>query len=82
MRLTSIPSSTPTSGDVPPIRVEFFETPYPYGAQGSKGLGEFPLNGPGPAVASAVAAALGVEPTAIPLTPERLMRLAHEARVA
>ena len=68
----------PTSDDVPPIRVDFVETPFPYGAQGSKGLGEFPINGPAPAIAGAVAAALGVEPTAIPLTPERLMRLARE----
>jgi CO/xanthine dehydrogenase Mo-binding subunit len=66
----------PTSGDVPPIRVAFVENPYPYGAGGAKGLGELPLNGPAPAIASAVAAALGVEPTAIPLTPERIMALA------
>ncbi|MDX1577963.1 MAG: molybdopterin cofactor-binding domain-containing protein, partial [Gemmatimonadota bacterium] len=66
----------PTSGDVPPIRVDFLEVPYPHGAQGSKGLGEFPLNGPPPALASAVAAALDVQPTAIPMTPERLMELA------
>jgi len=72
----------PTSEDVPPIRVEFLETPYPYGAQGAKGLGELPLNGPAPAVTSAVAAALGVQPRAIPLTPERLMRLVEEGRVA
>ncbi len=65
----------PTSGDVPPIRVEFLQTPYPYGAQGAKGLGELPLNGPAPALTSAVGAALGVEPTAIPLTPERLLEL-------
>jgi len=72
----------PTSGDLPPIRVEFLETPYPYGAQGAKGLGELPLNGPAPALASAVAAALDVEPRAIPLTPERLMRLATAAGIA
>lgn len=69
----------PTSGDVPPIRVEFIENPYPYGAQGAKGIGEFPLNGPAPAVANAVAAALRVEPTEIPLSPERLMALADRA---
>ncbi len=68
----------PTSGDVPPVRVEFHETPYPHGARGAKGLGEFPLNGPAPAIASAVGAALGVEPTVIPITPERLLRLVGE----
>jgi CO/xanthine dehydrogenase Mo-binding subunit len=65
----------PTSGDLPPIRVDFLETPYPYGAQGAKGLGELPFNGPAPAVLNAVADALGVEPTVVPLTPERLMEL-------
>ncbi|MCG8469122.1 MAG: xanthine dehydrogenase family protein molybdopterin-binding subunit [Gemmatimonadetes bacterium] len=72
----------PTSGDVPPIRVDFLENPYPHGAGGAKGLGEFPLNGPAPAIGSAIASALGVEPCAIPFTPERLLRLAVEARVA
>ncbi|MDH3734228.1 MAG: xanthine dehydrogenase family protein molybdopterin-binding subunit [Gemmatimonadota bacterium] len=72
----------PTTGDVPPIRVEFVENPYPHGAQGAKGLGEFPLNGPAPAIASAVAAALGVEATEIPLTPERVMSLLESAATA
>jgi CO/xanthine dehydrogenase Mo-binding subunit len=65
----------PTSDDLPPIRVAFLENPYPYGAQGAKGLGELPIDGPAPAILNAVADALGVEPTAIPLTPERLMDL-------
>jgi CO/xanthine dehydrogenase Mo-binding subunit len=69
----------PTSGDLPPIRVDFLENPYPYGARGAKGIGELPLNGPPPAVVNAVVDAVGdacaEEPTAIPLTPERLMRL-------
>ncbi len=69
----------PTSDDLPPIRVEFLENPYPYGARGAKGIGELPLNGPPPAILNAVAAALGVEPRAIPLTPERLMELVEDA---
>ena len=67
----------PTSDDLPPIRVAFLENPYPHGAQGAKGLGELPIDGPAPAVLNAVADALGVEPTAIPLTPERLMEIAE-----
>lgn len=63
----------PTSDDLPPIRVEFLETPYSHGAQGAKGIGELPMDGPGPAIANAVAHALGVPAVAIPLTPERLM---------
>jgi len=67
----------PTSDDLPPIRVAFLENPYAYGAQGAKGLGELPIDGPAPAVLNAVADALGVEPTEIPLTPERLMAIAE-----
>jgi CO/xanthine dehydrogenase Mo-binding subunit len=66
----------PTAADVPPIRVAFLETPYPHGAQGAKGLGEMPLDGAAPAVVNAIADAVGVEPTAIPVTPERLMAIA------
>ncbi len=66
----------PTSDDVPPIRVHFLENPYPYGGKGSKGIGELPMDGPGPAIANAVAFALreeGVRATRLPITPERLM---------
>jgi CO/xanthine dehydrogenase Mo-binding subunit len=65
----------PTSGDLPPIRVEFVESPYEHGAQGAKGVGELPLVGAAPAVLNAVAAATGRQPTRIPLTAERLMVL-------
>jgi len=66
----------PTSDDLPPIRVEFLENPFPHGPQGAKGLGELPLDGPAPAVVNAIAAALDLDPRVIPLTPERLMRIA------
>ena len=70
----------PTSGDTPPINVIFLENPYPYGARGAKGIGELPMDGPGPAVANAVANATGTNPVAIPITPETLLGLveAHE----
>ncbi len=70
----------PTSDDLPPIRVAFLENPYPYGAQGAKGLGELPMDGPAPAVLNAVAAATGADPCAIPLLPERLMELMEEGQ--
>jgi CO/xanthine dehydrogenase Mo-binding subunit len=66
----------PTTADVPPIRVGFLEAPYPHGAGGAKGIGELPFDGVAPAVANAVASALGVDPTFVPLTPESLMDLA------
>ncbi|MFN2383505.1 MAG: xanthine dehydrogenase family protein molybdopterin-binding subunit [Gemmatimonadota bacterium] len=72
----------PTSADVPPIRVAFARPdgrldrpPGAAGASGAKGLGELPIDGPAPAIANAVARALGVAANDIPLTPERLFAL-------
>jgi CO/xanthine dehydrogenase Mo-binding subunit len=55
--------------------VAFLEVPYPHGAQGAKGIGELPMDGPAPAILNAVAAATGSDPCTIPLVPERLMEL-------
>ncbi len=63
----------PTCPDVPPIAVEFLESPTPHGAQGAKGIGELPMNGPAPAILNAIAQATGADPRSIPLTPEQLM---------
>jgi CO/xanthine dehydrogenase Mo-binding subunit len=71
----------PTSMDLPTVRVYFEEIPYPHGPGGAKGIGELPMDGAAPAVFNAVAHATGTEPTALPLTPERLMRLMETARV-
>jgi CO/xanthine dehydrogenase Mo-binding subunit len=65
----------PTAADVPEIQVEFVEFPHsnpgPYQA---KGIGEMPIDGPAPAIASAVAQALGGQfINEIPLLPERIM---------
>lgn len=74
----------PTADDVPPIRVEFIEKPYAHGGGGAKGVGELPMDGPAPAILNAVAHALGstADPTAIPLTPERLMQEMAHAQTA
>ena len=72
----------PTSADVCPVRVEFLENPYPHGAQGAKGIGELPMDGPAPAVANAVARALGVPVSRIPLTPEYLAERLDAAHVS
>ncbi|MGH7543553.1 MAG: xanthine dehydrogenase family protein molybdopterin-binding subunit [Gemmatimonadota bacterium] len=69
----------PTSEDVPPIRVVFLENPFPHGAQGAKGIGELPIDGPAPAVANAIARATGADPLEIPVTPERLAALLESA---
>lgn len=72
----------PTMADVPKIRVLFKEQPYGYGPFGAKGIGELPMDGPAPAVANAVSMALGVEVTAIPCTPERLLAATMAAGLA
>ena len=51
------------------------------GPYGAKGAGEGALNPMGAAIASAVARATGRWPDRLPLTPERVWRLLHEAPV-
>jgi CO/xanthine dehydrogenase Mo-binding subunit len=63
----------PTSMDLPTIRVFFEENPYPFGPGGAKGIGELPMDGTAPAIASAVEHATGARITQIPVTPEALM---------
>ena len=46
--------------DLPPIRVEFVEVPYPHGPGGAKGIGELPMDGPAPAIVNAIEHATGV----------------------
>jgi CO/xanthine dehydrogenase Mo-binding subunit len=62
----------PTSMDLPPIRVEFFEQPYSHGPGGAKGIGELPMDGPAPAILNAVHHATGLDVRRLPLTPEEL----------
>ncbi|HEX8188677.1 MAG TPA: xanthine dehydrogenase family protein molybdopterin-binding subunit [Pyrinomonadaceae bacterium] len=63
----------PTSADIPPIRVHFFENPYAGGPGGAKGIGELPMDGPAPAILNAVEQATGVAFDHVPLTPEAVM---------
>jgi CO/xanthine dehydrogenase Mo-binding subunit len=60
----------PTSADLPPIHVLFEEVPCHHGAFGAKGIGELPMDGPGPAILSAIEDATGVAFCEIPLLPE------------
>jgi CO/xanthine dehydrogenase Mo-binding subunit len=62
----------PTSLDAPQIDVQLLEIPYSRGPGGAKGLGEMPMSGGGPAVANAVAHALGVRVADLPVSPERI----------
>lgn len=65
----------PTSMDCPEFQVAIEEIPYPGGPYGAKGLGELPMDGAAPALASAVENATGLFPSQIPVTGERLEEL-------
>ena len=69
----------PTSTDLPPTRVFFEELGNVYGAYGAKGIGELPMDGPAPAILSAVEDALGVPFDSIPLLPEDIMEALDNA---
>ncbi len=67
----------PTSAEVPDIEVLITEdAPSPINPLGVKGVGEGGTAGVGGAMANAVADALGVEVTQLPLSPERVAALA------
>jgi CO/xanthine dehydrogenase Mo-binding subunit len=70
----------PTSADVPPIRVFFEELGNAHSANGAKGIGELPMDGPAPAIVNAIEDALGVPFDSIPLLPEEIYETvgAHE----
>jgi CO/xanthine dehydrogenase Mo-binding subunit len=61
----------PTSVDTPPIRVQFV-APFEGDAAAAKGIGELPMDGPAPAIVSAVEHATGVGVSTIPMLPEHL----------
>jgi CO/xanthine dehydrogenase Mo-binding subunit len=63
---------TPTTLDTPPIDVVILENPYANGPHGAKGVGEMPIDGPGPAIVNAIRH-VGLDIREIPATPERLM---------
>jgi CO/xanthine dehydrogenase Mo-binding subunit len=71
----------PTSADLPPIHVHFEEVPSIHGPGGAKGIGELPMDGPGPAILNAIQNATGISFHAIPLLPEdifeRMTSLGH-----
>ncbi|MCH7812492.1 MAG: xanthine dehydrogenase family protein molybdopterin-binding subunit [Planctomycetes bacterium] len=69
----------PTVFDVPTVECIILENDDPGGPFGARGIGEPPLIGAVPAVLSAIADAIGVAPTHLPCTPERIWRLLQEA---
>lgn len=64
----------PTALDVPEIECVILEVPVPGIPYGVKGVGEVPIIPPAAAVANAVRRATGRAQSAMPMTPERVLR--------
>jgi len=69
----------PTASDVPDIEVHHIETFSPLTPLGNKGVGEAGAIGPMAAVGNAVSDALDRCVVEVPLTPQRVWRLARQA---
>jgi CO/xanthine dehydrogenase Mo-binding subunit len=65
----------PTTLDTPRMDVTMLEHPYAGGPFGAKGLGELPIDGPAPAIVSAIRH-LGIDVRSIPALPEQIMEAA------
>ncbi len=63
--------------DMPEVQTYLVETSDPYGPFGAKAVAAVPFYGIAPAVANAVADAVGVRLRQLPLTPERVLRALH-----
>jgi putative selenate reductase molybdopterin-binding subunit len=66
-----------TAADMPELQIYLVETSDPSGPFGAKAITDLPLSGIAPAIANAVADALGICPHQLPLTPERILRALH-----
>jgi len=67
----------PKISDIPPTAVLFAPTTDPRGPLGAKSMSEAPYNPVAPAIANAIRDALGVRPHSIPMTRDRVWRLAN-----
>jgi len=63
----------PTALDVPPIETQIIETPVPDVPYGLRGVGEVPIVPVAGCIANAIARAIGVRVTRMPMTPERVL---------
>jgi CO/xanthine dehydrogenase Mo-binding subunit len=68
----------PTAMDMPDIEVEIVESGEGKGPFGARGIGEPPVGPAAPAIANAIADAIGCRPTRLPMTAERILALLDE----
>lgn len=65
----------PNSYDFPDVQVEIVESGEGKGPLGARGIGEPPIGNVAATIASAIEDAIGVRPTQLPITPERVLGL-------
>jgi len=71
--------AVPRSTTVPQIETVIVEVPSADGPFGAKGIGEVSVMPTAPAIANAIAAASGIRPTELPMTPPRIWSLLRSA---
>ncbi|MFV2003391.1 MAG: xanthine dehydrogenase family protein molybdopterin-binding subunit, partial [Paracoccaceae bacterium] len=69
----------PTSMDMPRVEITLLESRSGIGPYGAKGIGEPAITPVAPAIANAVADAIGVRVFEMPITPERVVNALREA---
>ena len=69
---------TPTSMDMPKVQCILLESRSGLGPFGAKGVGEPAITAVAPAIANAVADAIGVRVFEMPITPERVVKALKE----
>ena len=77
---TFLDYAIPRAEQVPPIDASYVEVPAPDGPFGAKGIGEAAVVGGAAAIANAVAAATGIRPRELPMTPQRIWRALRDQR--
>lgn len=70
----------PSIGDVPNITSVLVEVPFDKGPLGARGVGEPPVVPGAAVIANAIYDAVGVRPTEIPMTPERVLQAIQQRR--
>jgi CO/xanthine dehydrogenase Mo-binding subunit len=70
----------PSMGDVPDITSVLVEVPFTDGPLGGRGVGEPPVVPGAAVIANAIYDAVGVRPTEIPMTPERVLKALEQRK--
>ena len=68
----------PTMRDIPPLTTVLLESEHGVGPYHIRGIGESPCTPVAPAIANAVADAVGVRIRTLPITPEKVYRTLNE----